>query len=257
MTVTSSLKIKQEIKQKLSYNKKDYIFKLTKDGSMKLIIPLLIVSLFSFSCKKEKEEEEKPTEVFRFGKEISQERSLSAEEFELVKTTCTDLQNKREYFEARGDRELSFTFTLRQALCGDSEYSTPEDVAVTLRVPRSGDVTFEEPRVGNFAGDILTDVHPSLEAICSEVLKDNNVTNTITSGAIKYQYRYLKAKEGVILEIAKFSQNSTGAYFPTFIESFSVLSSGYKDYSGMTYERYRVTECSDGSSQVFRQTLKR
>ena len=223
---------------------------------MKLIYPLLLALVFSTSCKEQEKEKEEPTEVFRFRKEISAERSLTDEEFTLVKATCNDLKDKREFFESRGDRALSFTFTLKEAQCG-SGYSSPEDVSVALRVPRSGDVEFEVPRVGNFVGDILTDTHPSMEAVCSEVLNDRNVTNTITSGALKYQYRYIKAQEGIILEIAKFVANSEGKFFPTFIESFSILDSRYNDYSGMTFERYRVTECSDGSSQVFRQTLKR
>ena len=222
------------------------------------LLPVTIVALLIFSsCKKQEEKKEPPTEVFRFGKEISPERSLTDKEFELVRTTCTDLQNKRIYFEERGDRELRFNYDLREKGCEDTNYLPTIEVFSSLRVPRSGDVFFEAPRVGNFAGDILTDSHPSMEAICSDVLNGISVSNTITSGTVKYQYRYIEAKEGVILEIGKFAQNVSGSYFPTFIESYSILSSSYKKLSGMVYEHYRVTSCANNSSQIYRQTLKR
>jgi hypothetical protein len=224
---------------------------------MKLLPVTFIALLLSVSCKEQDKEKEPPTEVFRFGKEISPERSLTDKEFELVRTTCTDLQNKRIFFEERGDRELRFNYDLREKGCNDNNYLPTTEVFSSLRVPRSGDVFFEAPRVGNFASDILTDSHPSMEAVCTDVLNGINVTNTITSGTVKYQYRYITAREGAILEIAKFAQNVSGIYMPTFIESFSILSSSYKQLSGMVYERFRVSPCSNNSSQIYRQTLKR
>ncbi|WP_127717110.1 hypothetical protein [Halobacteriovorax sp. HLS] len=224
---------------------------------MKLLPLIVMTLLITTSCKEQKEEDKAPDETFRFGKEIAPERALSDSEFSLIKSTCTDLQNKRIRFSERGDREWSFIFTLLEKSCSDSNYGAPIEVSSALRVPRSGSVFFEAPRVGTFSSDILTDEHPSFEEICTSVLKDINVTNTITSGTVKYQYRFIKAQEGAILEMAKFSQNVSGRYTPNFIESYSVLSSAYAHRGGMVYERYRVTPCSNGSSQIYRQTLKK
>ena len=147
---------------------------------MKLLSLLVMTLFFTVSCKEQKDKEKAPDETFRFGKEIAPERVLTETEFSLIKTTCTDLENKRIRFSERGDREWSFIFTLVEKSCSDTGYRAPQEVSSALRVPRSGSVFFESPRVGTFSSDILTDEHPSFESICNDVLRDINVSNTIT-----------------------------------------------------------------------------
>lgn len=222
---------------------------------MKLLITALLLSLLFTSCKDQKDKKDQPTdERFNFDKQISPERTLSDSEFAVAKSLCTDLQSKRDYFEGRGDRELDFTYTLTNTNCSGST-SIPGDYVATLRVPASGDLSIEAPRGKIFAEDVLTDVHGLLQSICTDVLSDNNVSNTRTTGATKFQYRFLKSNN-YILEVAKFSQNVAGAYVPTFIESFSVLSSVYGSKTGMVSDRIQVTQCSNGALKSNRQVLK-
>ncbi len=221
------------------------------------MIGVLAICLLTFSCnKEEKKENSNPDERFVFGKEIAKERVLGEGEFKVAKDMCLSLQKKREFFETRGDRELSFIFSLSDKSCQSDTYSSERDYSVNLRVPRVGELTFEGPRGTSFTEDILSDIHPSLESICSNVLNDINVTNIQTSGTIKYQYRFLSSTNGSILEIGKFAQNTAGAYMPTFIETFSVFSSVAGAREGMVQNRIRVTSCSNGSAQSSRQILK-
>ncbi|OUR96863.1 hypothetical protein A9Q84_11035 [Halobacteriovorax marinus] len=222
---------------------------------MKLLIPILFLSLVLTSCKGEKDKkDENSDERFNFNKEISPERTLTDSEFAVVKSLCTDLQTKRIYFEARGDRELEFTYNLTNTNCSGVS-SVPGDYVATLRVSISGDLEIEGPRGQIFADDVLTDVHPSILSICTDVLSGTNVSNTRTVGALKYQYRFLKA-DNYILEVAKFAQNVDGLYIPTFIESFSVLSSVFGSKTGMVFDRIQVTQCSNGKAKSNRQFLK-
>ncbi|GEM_PF-4182053 len=224
---------------------------------MKLTISILAICLLTFSCKKQDSDEKSSTdERFIFGKEISKERALEEGELAVAKGMCQSLQNKREYFEARGDRELSFIFSLSDKSCLNDSYTSANDYSVNLRVPRLGDLTFEGPRGTSFAEDILTDVHPHVESICNNVLNDINITNVQTSGSIKYQFRFLQASNGYIFEVGKFAQNSSNVYMPTFIESFSIYNSSAKSKEGMVANRTRVTSCSNGQSQSSRQILK-
>lgn len=214
-------------------------------------------SLLFISCnKEEKKENANSDERFIFGKEISKERVLSDGEFSVAKQACQSLQNKREFFETRGDRELSFIFSLSDKSCVSPDYSAARDYSANLRVPRVGELTFEGPRGTSFVEDILTDVHPNLTSICNNVLNDINVTNVETSGAIKYQYRFLRASNGYIVEVGKFAQNVNGKYMPTFIESFSIFSAAAGNREGMVQNRTRVTSCSNGLVQSSRQILK-
>ncbi|WP_372651679.1 hypothetical protein [Halobacteriovorax sp.] len=224
---------------------------------MKLTISILAICLLTFSCKKEEKDDKKSSdERFIFGKEIAKERALETGEFAVAKEMCQSLQNKREYFEERGDRELSFIFSLSDKSCNTDDYSSANDYSVNLRVPRVGDLTFDGPRGTSFTEDILTDVHPHVESICSNVLKDINITNVQTVGSIKYQYRFLRATNGYIFEVGKFAQNNSNVYIPTFIESFSIYSSAAALREGMVGNRIRVTSCSNGQAQSSRQILK-
>ena len=224
---------------------------------MKLIIGALAICLFTVSCnKEEKKENTVNDERFIFGKEISKERALSDGEFNVAKSICSSLQTKREYFEARGDNELSFIFALSEKSCISDSYSSPVDYSVNLRVTRAADLRFDGPSNTNFSEDILTDVGPDLNSICNDVLNGINVTNVQKSGAIKYQYRFLASTNGSILEIGKFSQNASNIYIPTFIETFAIFSSVAGDREGMVQDRVRVTSCSNGSVQSMRQVLK-
>lgn len=224
---------------------------------MNFKIGLLAITLLFVSCNKQDDEAEKtPDERFIFGKEIASERSLSDGEFKVAKSMCQSLQNKREYFETRGDRELSFIFTIFDKSCSSPDFNSGSDYSVNLRVPVVGDLSYEGPRGTSFAEDILTDIHPSVESICTNVLRDNNVTNIQTRGAVKYQYRFLSISRGYLLEIGKFAQNSSGKYIPTFIETFSIYSSSLGSLEGMIASRTRATSCSNGLVQSSRQTLK-
>lgn len=201
---------------------------------MKKVLWIILTGLIFSSCEKN---EEKPEEVkgqqnlYSWNQEMKAAVTYKDDEMEVARNVCQAFQSKK-VFVTRVGGVVNLDFNVTNLACGTRQTSTSQ-VQATLSDRRSGGLVLEpETRNSQLLTDVLSETHPKLQSICSQVLSGIKPSNTFGTGVINYQVNFFQATGYEWVQIAEFEKRGD-KFYPYAIER-SAVSTEYGPHGSQT-----------------------
>lgn len=228
-----------------------------KNLNLKRTSILLISLLFIVSCKLSKKLDNSDPGARIGNMTFSKERSFIQSEVVIGRRICAALKQKREFFQTLYDRQERFSF---QGTLTDCQGTITLDSAFIASISNASALEYSAvtPKE-NYFRDVVTDQSGAMNDLCPSLGASDNVSNTVTSGTIKYTVNFLIAENYDRYDVRKELSDGKGGFTTAGAESISVITQKTQaatKFFGVEKERTRYTSCDGKKFQTMKQTWK-
>lgn len=219
-------------------------------GYLGLFISLMIISSCNQQAKKKDEVRGVDNvNAYDFNTPMNPPKLLTDPQVKIAENLCEGFQNMRAFVAAQPNG-LNLDFNVEHRNCGSSVDKYQESAQLIFS-RASGVILVPGSRSSALATDVLSDQHQRLQNICSTVLSGGTPSDTIIDGVLRYQMNFFSMNGYDWVQIAEFSKNASGVYFPYLIDKAAIMTiqqgSGTQR-QGFTKIRAVHRPCTDGSS---------
>lgn len=208
---------------------------------------LIICVIGIFSACKMNAGNESSTTTKGVGQINSQdERVFTSSEMKIIKSLCTNLKTKREYFTSLDDLTVRFKFKLDNVSCNKVSTSVAE-LNTRLSNTNSTYLEYYSDRT-DYLKDVITDQTPGYQYLCDNV-DAKNLNNYYSDSAYTYNFNILINQGYHRVEIVK-SKMDNGKSVTVTSEGIDFITETFqapKNYFGMEKNRIKYSICSNGS----------
>lgn len=220
-------------------------------GYLGLLFSLLVICSCNQQAKKNKEVRGvSNVNAYDFSTPMNPPQLLSESQQGLAKNICEGFQNMRA-FVARQNSGLNVDYHISQRDCGNSAVNEHDESANISYSRNSGVVMIPSSSASDLTTDVLSDRHQRLQNICTSILSGGTPSDTIIDGVLRYQVNFYSLNGYDWLQIAEFSKNSSGVYYPYLIDKAAIMTADQgsrTDALGFTKIRAVHRPCGDNSS---------
>ncbi len=178
-------------------------------------------------------------------------RAYTASELTIARRICSNLKNKREFFETLSNGAEQFRFRAELRNCDNNIYN--KDLFTVSIVNANGTDSEYSSNRENYFKDVVTDQSGILKTTCDSVIQTDNVNNVVYNGNFKYTVNFLIADGYDRYEITKSQKNSDGSYTSISSEAASIIGkktpSTPVKFFGVEMDRVRYTRCESSSNR--------
>ena len=222
-----------------------------------LVISLIALSLVGCKLQKQKEPEVNNIEGYRIGDAIRSERFLNANEKTAGNRICRDLRAKRNRWEVSRD-SLNFNYNVRsRSSCSGSLASYQLATSVDIS---GGDLVFDTASGSKFIREVLTDIHPAIFDICTDVLAgETDITNAREVAGTRFQTTFYEYNSSFYTLITRFLKDSGSAWRAVLVdESLVVVNERTSNTAliGLVSKRTQEASCTGSGSTYIDQVIR-
>lgn len=210
------------------------------------MIRMMLIALLFSACKMAPPKE---AEAPSAGETLQGIAPLTTAEYNLAKSLCESLNQKRSLFRALHDGK-DFDFQLENTQCGKKIGETT--VAANLHAPLGQAMNYV-PAAGShlYFSDVLTNTDGITRFLCEKISRSNGLDNTISiTDSEKLQFRFGGAADSeIIIEAKDYIADRSGQFLLKEIQAvrFHTKPSTLSDFTGLEIARSISKKCdSDG-----------
>ena len=186
------------------------------------------------------------------GIEQPKERNYIVSELTIGRRICSALKHKRQLFETVTNMEEKFRFSGETKACDNPTPFNVAEFSVAISNVSSTDYEYVATSNNrtNYFKDVVTDQNGAMRALCDNLLKSDEVSNTWLSGSSYLTVNFLISEGYDRFDVLKRSKDSTGNYNLVSTESISVITQNAqadKKFFGVEKIRIRNTSCPNSN----------
>lgn len=198
------------------------------------------------------------------GEELPTVETISTDDALIGKNICQALKSKRITFErTQLGRVFKFDFTERR--CGQLSRDTFPQRVITNLTAANGELYYTGTTPAKFINSVVTDEKGALQDFCSDLLKDETISNTINlSNNEKLMIRFFNKgavyTSSEVHGLATFFavKNTEGKFNIRQIDTMDILVSELPNikHRGLLLHRTRQTDCGNNKTESITQQFK-
>jgi len=181
-----------------------------------------------------------------------EQRVFSSSEMKIIKSLCTNLKAKREYFTSLDDMTVRFKFKIDNLNCNKVSTSVAE-LNTRLSNTNSTYLEYYSDRT-DYLKDVITDQTPGYQYLCDNA-EAKNLNNYYSDSSYTYNFNVLINQGFQRVEIVK-SKMDNGKSVTISSEGIDFITETFqapRNYFGMEKNRTKYTVCSNGNIKSLNQ----